>query len=120
MNGSYTSRKLALAWTVSFSCVCAQSLGRIRLSVAPWTVACQAPLPVEFSRQEYWSGLPLPPPGDFPDPGIETASLASALAGEFFTTSEQKQKWSRGFGGEFPWGGDWGRASSGSLEVCRG
>ena len=49
-------------------------------------VACQAPLSVEFSRQEYWSGLPCPPPGDFPNPGIEPASLVSpALAGEFFT-----------------------------------
>ena len=37
----------------------------------PWTVACQAPLFMGFSRQEYWSGLPFPSPGDFPDPGIE-------------------------------------------------
>jgi len=43
---------------------------------------------MEFSRQEYWSGLPCPPPGDLPDPGIEPASLMSgALAGGFFTTS---------------------------------
>ena len=43
---------------------------------------------VDFSRQEYWSGLPCPPPGDLPDPGIEPASpLSPALAGEFFTTS---------------------------------
>ena len=43
---------------------------------------------MEFSREEYWSGLPCPPPGDLPDPGIESASLVSlALAGEFFTTS---------------------------------
>ena len=48
----------------------------------------QAPLSVGFSRQEYWSGLPCPPPGDLPDPGIEPASLVSpALAGRFFTTS---------------------------------
>ena len=53
----------------------------------PWTVACQAPLPMEFSRQEYWSGLPFPPPGDVPTPGIKPASLVSpALAGRFFTT----------------------------------
>ena len=44
--------------------------------VAPWTVACQALLPMGFSRQEYWSGLPLPSPGDLPDPGIEHRSLA--------------------------------------------
>ena len=52
-----------------------------------WTVACQAPLSMEFSRQEYWSGFPCPPPGDLPDPGIEPRSLMSpALAGRFFTT----------------------------------
>jgi len=49
-----------------------------------WTVACQAPLSVGFFRQEYWSGLPFPSPGDLPDPGVEPQSLA--LAGEFFTT----------------------------------
>ena len=53
-----------------------------------WTAACQAPLSMGFSRQEYWSGLPCPPPGYLPDPGIKPASLMSpALAGEFFTTS---------------------------------
>ena len=51
-----------------------------------WTVACQAPLPMGFSRQELWSGLPCPPPGDLPDPGIELTYLMSpALAGSFFT-----------------------------------
>ena len=51
-----------------------------------WTVALQDPLSMEFSRQEYWSRLPFPPPGDPPDPGIEPASLTSpALAGGFFT-----------------------------------
>ncbi|CAI9158760.1 unnamed protein product [Rangifer tarandus platyrhynchus] len=57
-------------------------------SATPWTAARQAPLPMGFSRQEYWSGLPCPPPGDLPDPGIEPTSLMSpALAGGFFTTS---------------------------------
>ena len=42
----------------------------------PWTVACQASLPIGFPRQEYWSGLPLPSPGDFPDPGIKPPSPA--------------------------------------------
>ena len=42
----------------------------------PWTVACQAPLSMGCSRQEYWSGLPFPPPGDRPDPGIEPTSPA--------------------------------------------
>ena len=60
----------------------------VRLCVAVWTVARQAPLSMGFSRQEYWSGLPCPPPGDLPDPGIEPTSLVSAeLAGGFFTTS---------------------------------
>ena len=54
----------------------------IRLCATPWTVARQAPLYMEFSRQEYWSGLPFPPPGDLPNPGTEHASLLSpALAG---------------------------------------
>ena len=60
----------------------------VRLFVTPWTVAHQAPLSMGFSRQEYWSGLPCPPPGDLPDSGIEPESLMSpALAGRFFTTS---------------------------------
>ena len=42
----------------------------------PWTVACQAPLSMRFSRQEYWSGLPFPSPGDLPNPGIEPRSSA--------------------------------------------
>ncbi|CAI9155108.1 unnamed protein product [Rangifer tarandus platyrhynchus] len=59
-----------------------------RLFVTLWTVAHQTPLSMGFSRQEYWSGLPRPPPEDLPDPGIEPASLMSpALAGRFFTTS---------------------------------
>ena len=60
----------------------------VRLCATPWTVACQAPLSIGFSRQEYWSGLSCPPPGDLPHPGIKPASLRSpALAGRFFTTS---------------------------------
>ena len=68
--------------------LCAQSLSHVQLFAAPWTVACQAPLFMEFSRQEHWSMLPFPTPGDLPDLGLERASLASpALAGGFFTTS---------------------------------
>ena len=53
-----------------------------------WTIAHQAPLPMGFSRQEYWNGLPCPSPGDLPDPGIEPMSLMSlALAGGLFTPS---------------------------------
>ena len=56
----------------------------VQLFVTPGTVAHQAPLSIGFSRQEYWSGLPFPFPGDFPDPGFEPASLTSpALAAEF-------------------------------------
>ena len=61
---------------------------RVWLFVAPWAVTHQAPLSMGFSRQEYWSGLPFPSPGDLPDPGIEPGSLTfPALAGKFFTTS---------------------------------
>ena len=61
---------------------------RIQLCATLWTVAHQAPLSMGFSRQQYWSGLPCPPPGDLPDPGMELASImSSALAVGFFTTS---------------------------------
>ena len=54
----------------------------------PWTVACQALLSMEFSRQDYWSGLPCPSPGDLPNSEIAPMSLKSpALAGKFFTAS---------------------------------
>ena len=49
-------------------------LSHVRLFVTPWTVARQAALSMEFSRQEYWSGLPFPPSGDLPDPRIEPVS----------------------------------------------
>ena len=61
----------------------------VQLFATPWTVAHQAPLSMGFSRQESWSGLPCPPPGDLPHPGTEPTSLTSpALASGFFTTSE--------------------------------
>ena len=68
--------------------VCALShFSPVQLCATPQTVAPQAPLSTGFSRQEYWSGLPFPPPEDLPDPGIEPAFLMSlALAGKFFTT----------------------------------
>ena len=53
-----------------------KSLSRVRLFATPWTVAYQAPPSMGFSRQEYWSGLPFPSPGDLPDPGIEPGSPA--------------------------------------------
>ena len=59
------------------SLCCPQSFTHVRLSATPWTVACQAPLPMKFSRQEYWSRLPFPSPGDLSNPGTESASLVS-------------------------------------------
>ena len=53
-----------------------KSLSRVQLFVTPWTVAHQAPSSMGFSRQEYWSGLPFPSPGDLPDPGIKPGSPA--------------------------------------------
>ena len=72
-------------------CVCIHTCTYTRSvvcnSVTPWTTAHQAPLSMEFSRQDYWDGLPFPSPGDLPDPGIESVSLAfPALAGGFFDT----------------------------------
>ena len=61
-----------------------QLLSHVPLFATSWTVAHQTPLSMGFPRQEYWSGLPLPPPGDLPDPEIEQAS--PALAGSLFTT----------------------------------
>ena len=58
-------------------CVCVLSRSsRVRLLATPWTVACHAPLSMGFLRQEYWSGLPFPFPGDLPDPGIKPVSAA--------------------------------------------
>ena len=51
-----------------------KSLCPVQLFVTPWTVAHQAPPSIEFPRQEYWSGLPFPSPGQLPDPGIEPMS----------------------------------------------
>ena len=66
-------------------CVCACLLGgfsRVQLFETPWVITCQSPLIMGSSRQECWSGLPCPPPGDLPHPGMEPASLMSpALAG---------------------------------------
>jgi len=61
-----------------FVCVylCVSHSGHVQLFATPWTVAHQAPLFMEVSRQEYWSGLPFPSPGHHPDPGIEPRSSA--------------------------------------------
>ena len=74
---------------ILYMCVCVLSrFSHVRLFVTPWPVAHQDPLSMGFSRQEYWSRFPCPPPGDLPDPGIKPTSLISpVLAIEFFTTS---------------------------------
>ena len=87
-------------------CVCVCVLSHVQLFATPWTAAHQAPLSMEFSRQEWWNGLPFPTPGGLPDPGIEPDSPASlVLSGRFFTTEppgepvyinlnqKQKQPW---------------------------
>ena len=61
-------------WSVCVSEV--KSLSSVRLFVIPWTIAYQPPPSMGFSRQEYWTGLPFPSPGDLPDPGIEPGSPA--------------------------------------------
>ena len=70
-------------------CTCAQSLSLVQLFVTSWTAARQAPLYIEFSRQEYQSGLLFLTPGDFPDPGIELRS--PEWAGGFFTTKPPEE-----------------------------
>ena len=63
-------------------------LSHVQLCATLWTVACQVPLSMGFSRQEYWSGLPFPSPGDRPNPEVKSMSLTSpALAAGFFTTN---------------------------------
>ena len=71
------------------TCVCVPSHFSCAQSFATlWTIACQAPLSLGFSRLEYWSGLSCPPPGDLPNPGTEPKSLTSPeLARGFFTAS---------------------------------
>ena len=69
-------------------CVCVCVLTHVWLFAAPWTLAHQAPLSMEFSRKEYWNGLPLPTSGDLPNPGIKPKSpMSIPLAGRFFTTN---------------------------------
>ena len=66
-----------------------QLLSCVRLFATPWTVACQAPLSMGFPRQEYWSALLFPFPGDLPRPGIRAVS--PALAGGFLTTEPPRK-----------------------------
>ena len=69
-------------WVMVVMLSCVQLFGN------PWTVGCQAPLSMEFSRQDNWSGLPFPTPGDLTDPGIKPrSSVSPAVAGRFFITA---------------------------------
>ena len=69
----------------------AQLLSHGQLFATPWTVVHQAPLSMEFSKQEYWSGLPWLPPGDVPDPGIRpTSPVAPAQAASLLLTPPEK------------------------------
>ena len=75
-------------------CLCARTcvLCHVWLFMTPWTAVHQAPLSMEFSRQEYWSGLPFPTPGDLSDPGIEPMSPVSPVMADGFFTTEPPGK----------------------------
>ena len=73
-----------MSLSVIHPCVNVLSCSDMSASASPWTAALQVPLSMEFSREEYWIGLPFLTPGDLPEPGIEPTS--PALAGKFFTT----------------------------------
>ena len=91
-------------------CVCVHALSCSVVSnsfATPWSVACQAPLSMGFSRQEYWSELPFPSPGTLPDPGIKPTSLVSpAMAGRFLTTREALSQMFKGKAWKSPLGPD--------------
>ena len=79
---------MILCYCTLYSVCMLSHFSHVQLFVTLWTVACQVPLSMRFSRQEYWSGLPFPPPGNLPNPGIEpTSPMFPTLAGRFFTTS---------------------------------
>ena len=80
-------KEMSCMWVVGFCQLCVYVLSPpvVSHSATPMTVAWWAPLCMGFSRQEYWSRLPFPSPGDLPDPGVKFTSLA--LAGAFFTTA---------------------------------
>ena len=85
----FTKKGKYLGSILTKTCMCyvLSHFSHVQLFVTLWTIARQAPLFMGFSKQEYWSGLPCPPPRDLPNLGIEPMSLTfSALAGRFFTT----------------------------------
>ena len=83
----WTTREAQEYWSVCV-CVCVWNhFSHVQLFTTLWTIVCQAPLSMGFSRQEYWSGFPFSSPGDLPNPGIEPSFLTSpALVGVSFTT----------------------------------
>ena len=86
-------KNLYMNWFMHYTCVFVYTyvLCCIQLFATSWTVAHQAPLSMEFSRQEYWSGLPFPSPGDLPHPGIKSACFVSpALTDRFITAPPGK------------------------------
>ena len=89
----FTCKMGIIPFALMVICVCVLSrFNHVQFFATPWTVACQAPLSMGFSRQEYWSGLPCPSPGDLPHPRIEPSSLKSLLlAGRFFITGLRQQ-----------------------------
>ena len=83
-----TLPEYSLSRALNISSLCTQLLSCVQFLVTPWTVVCQAPLSMKFFKQEYWSELPFPLPGNPPKPGIETSSpMSPGLAGGFFTTA---------------------------------
>ena len=82
---TYTSMHSAIVANMILPIV----LSHAQFFATPWITACQAPLSIKFSRQEYWSGLPFPSPGDLPNPGIKP--MLPVLAGKFFTTKPPRK-----------------------------
>ena len=93
INENFPNLKKETHIQVQKACVCMLvHFSRVQLFVILWTIAHQSSLSMGFSRHEYWSGLPCPPSGDLPNPGMKPASLTSpALTGRFFTTSATRE-----------------------------
>ena len=83
--------------------------------MTPWTIACQAPLSMEFSRQGYWSGLPFPSPGDLPNPGIEP--MYPALHADNLLT-ELLEKPGVGMGGRIQFSPQHSGPQNSKLKIC--
>ena len=93
------------AWTCTTSSHAGvlSCFSHVRFFATPWTLACQVPLSMGFSRQGYWSGGPCPPAGDLPDPGIEPGSFIFLMsAGGFFTSEPPRKLLQRGLMGQNP------------------